>query len=1029
MSIFGKQSNSRTPAGFRFIHEESEPCLLEQLFSLWQRSQKVHIAVAFLSVRMLNILMAHLRNAKTDVGVRFLTGAMNEFNDPRVLENLRTHFGEENVRLYQPKHADTPKSSNFHVKAYLFMTGDNVWTVVLGSSNLTEAALMGVIENSRVGNAEWNLLVESGCLETNAVITDILTRFEHYWNNNSVQLKDDVLEAYREKWREKERRREQEAHRAVMDQAAALLKPEARPVQRQALERLASFRRDGFGRAAIIGATGIGKTLIAAFDVAASGARRVLFLAHRETLLHQAAETFQQLFGNRWKYYQLGGEHGTRALNLLSKEANVGNAPVAVFAMIQTINNPQICSQFARDYFDYLVIDEFHHASAPSYERVLRHFSPSFLLGLTATPERLDGRDVLELCDYNVALEVRLFDAVEQGSLSSFLYFALYDATDYENIRWTGLGYDEAALEKALSNDTRTMLIANALGEHLPAFGKIKGLAFCCNVGHARYMADALTKRGVEAACILGDTPQSERRGLLNRLKDEQDPLNVLCAVDVLSEGIDVPAVTHVLLLRPTQSFTVFLQQMGRGLRPHPRKEFLVVLDFVGNYRNNYVAPLVLTGHAVGDRPSLPKGTLQFKPPRGCYIQADTQVKRIWQETIKKQFMRLNLKERLCQLYAEIWDDLGRKRSPRLMDFFGHPLCSDPMRFISPGAFGNWLRAKEYCGGLSDEERAWLDTPAEAFLLHIERELNAVRSYKMVVLLSLLETDIEQNCWTVEEIAKRFKAYYLEHPVRRHDYDDLARSSDPQNYPLVRVMTHIKTMPLKYLSDKPDKFFTLEKGWFSLKQAIHPFWQQPLFRENLLDRVHFALARYWSRKYTDADLQLSVLPPAPAVPDAVERIEPVLLPFTDVRDQAFISALPFVSDVAAGNFKDTFGSADLSAYNEMDWIKVPKDLCRARRFVARVAGDSMVPEFQVGDLLVFEYHRTPRRNGEVVLAADYSLGESSGTYAVKRIKEDHESWIFVSTNSLYEPVIIPKAEVAYPILGTFVGIIPHVLYD
>lgn len=1021
MKNAGNEQNSLLGNGLRFIHEGSDPCLFEQLFTLWQQSERVHIAVAFLSVRMLNILMAHLRNAKAGVSVQFLTGAMNGFNEPRVLENLRKHFGEENVRLYQPKQVDAPESSNFHVKAYLFMTGDKMWTIVLGSSNLTESALLGIIDNNGYGNAEWNLLVESGSAANNTVVADILSRFDYYWNSNSIQLNEEILEAYRQKWLEKERRRERDAHQAAMDRASELLKPEARPVQRQALDRLNGFRQDGLRRAAIIGATGIGKTLISAFDVESNGAHRVLFVAHRETLLCQAAEAYRQVLGDKWMYHQIGGEKDTQEVDKIVNGGTDANGPLVVFAMIQTLKNPKVHSRFSRDYFDYLVIDEFHHASAPSYKSILHHFTPGFLLGLTATPERLDGRDVLELCDYNVALEMRLFDAVEQGSLSPFLYFAFHDATDYEKIRWTGSGYDELELEHALSNDTRAALVANTLGEHLPAFGKFKGIAFCCNTGHARYMADALTKRGFETTCILGDTPESERRILLNRLENEQDPLKLLCAVDVLSEGIDVPALTHILLLRPTQSFTVFLQQIGRGLRPHPRKEFLVILDFVGNYRKNYVAPLVLTGHAFENKALSPRGTLKFKAPKGCYIHPDTQVKRIWQNTIKTQFMRLNLKDRLRQLYEEIWNDLGQERSPRIMDFFGHPLCSDPMKFIAPGAFGNWLRVKEYCGGLSDEERAWLGTPAEAFLLHIERELNAVRSYKMVVLLSLLETSAEQTSWTVEEIASRFKLYYLESPLRCQDYDDLARSPDPTNYPLARVVNHIKNMPLKYLSDKPDKFFRLDNGMFSLKPAILCFWSQSLFRECLFDRVHFALTRYWSRKYKDADLQALVLPPTSAEKDKAEKTEPALLAFSEARDQAFISALPFVADVAAGDFKDTFGSADLSICEDMDWLEVPRKLCRRKRFVIRVAGDSMVPEFQVGDLLVFEYHRTPRRNGEVVLAADYSLGESSGTYAVKRLREDGKSWIFESTNPLYKPVIAQKAEVTYPILGTFVG--------
>jgi len=264
-------------------------------------------------------MVAYHLNAELQVMVLNYRDEQNtpRYAEPRVLENLRTHFGEENVRLYQPKHADAPESSNFHVKAYLFMTGDNMWTVVLGSSNLTEAALLGVVENKRGGNAEWNVLVQSGCSENDTVVADILTRFDHYWNDNSVQLNDEILEAYRENWREKEKKREREAHQALMERASSLLKPEARPVQRQALERLAGFRRNGLRRAAIIGATGIGKTLISAFDVASSGARRVLFVAHRETLLRQAAEAFHQLLDDEWNYSYVGGEQGLTGLDKL----------------------------------------------------------------------------------------------------------------------------------------------------------------------------------------------------------------------------------------------------------------------------------------------------------------------------------------------------------------------------------------------------------------------------------------------------------------------------------------------------------------------------------------------------------------------------------------------------------------------------------------------------------------------------------------------------------------------------------------
>ena len=1018
MKDSGIHSDGKQPARIRFIHEDTEPCLFDQIFSLWQDSRLACIATAFLSVRMLNILVAHLRNLDRIIPVRFLTGAMHEFNDPRVLENLRKHFGLENVHLYQPQTENISDASNFHIKAYLFQFERDNWTVVIGSSNLTEAALLGRRNEASRRNAEWNLLIESGAGEDHAFVADILARFNYYWNAHSVILDDAQLESYRQKWLAQQEHKEESS---ASDRLATLLKPEARPVQKEALQRLQEFRRLGLKRGAIIGATGIGKTLISAFDVQASQSQKILFVAHRETLLHQAAEAYSQLFGNSLTIYRIGGQWGTQTVDGLTKGEPGPNGPLIVFAMIQTLSDPAVFSRFSPAYFDYIVVDEFHHASAPSYACLLAHFTPGFLLGLTATPERMDGRDVLELCDYNVALEIRLFDAIEQGNLAPFLYFALFDPTDYENIRWTGLGYDEMELERALSTDTRAALIANTLSDHLPAFGKTKGIAFCCNVGHAVYMAKTLTDRGFESACILGNTPESDRQDLLDRLAEEHNPLKIICAVDVLSEGIDVPALTHILLLRPTQSFTVFLQQLGRGLRPHPRKNFLVILDFVGNYRNNYVAPLVLTGQAFAEEIHFKKAELQFKPPHECYIHPDTQVKRIWNETIRTKFLKLSLKEQLKVLYEEIWDDLGHERSPLIMDFVGHPLCSDPMKFITPGAFGNWLRAKEYCGGLSEEERTWLGTPAEAFLMHVERELNSVRSYKMVVLLALLESDPGKTEWSVEEIAGFFRYYYLANPLRLQDYDDLARSPRPDTYPLGRVMAHIRNMPLKYLSDKPEKYFTLGKDIFSVKESVHPFWSRPLFRDSLRDRIHYALARYWSKKCSQSDITNAIIPSSPEDQSKTEISAPALLSFADVQDRIFRTALPFVADMAAGVFRDSFETGDLANYDELEWIEVPANLCRPKRFVVRVAGDSMSPEFEVGELLVFEYHRVPRRNGEVVLAADYSLGESSGTYAVKRCKEDNDSWVFESVNPHYKPVIIDKTETTYPILGTYVG--------
>ncbi|MBM4026338.1 MAG: hypothetical protein FJ280_13190 [Planctomycetes bacterium] len=307
----------------------------------------------------------------------------------------------------------------------------------------------------------------------------------------------------------------------------------------------------------------------------------------------------------------------------------------AVFAMIQTLSRKQNLSRFPPGHFDYIVVDEFHHASAASYRRVLDHFRPRFLLGLTATPERMDGRDVLALCDYNLAAEVRLLDAVDRGILVPFQYFAVHDETDYSRITWRGTHYDEEELDRVLIDDTRTGIVAANLRKFVPSSGKIKALAFCSTVAHARYTARKLADRhGLEAVALVGGSAEEERAGAIRRIRDEEDPLNVICAVDIFNEGVDIPELSHVLFLRPTQSFTVFLQQLGRGLRRAPGKAFLVAVDLVGNFRKAHVAPLALRGYTSveeyradpGAAAGLHAPGFLKSLPRGCHVSPDVDV-------------------------------------------------------------------------------------------------------------------------------------------------------------------------------------------------------------------------------------------------------------------------------------------------------------------------------------------------------------------------------------------------------------------
>jgi hypothetical protein len=518
--------------------------------------------------------------------------------------------------------------------------------------------------------------------------------------------------------------------------------------------------------------------------------------------------------------------------------------------MVQTLSQANTLDQYKDDAFDYLVIDEFHHAEANSYQRLLNKFKPQFLLGLTATPERMDGRDVLKLCDYDVAFETRLFDAINNHWLVPFQYFAIHDPSDYQALRWTQRGYIDADLDQVLINDTRAALIFNNLVKFLPATGKIKALAFCSTQQHAEYMSAQFNQlgasRGIQSVCLLGQDSVDRREAAIQQLQDENHPLQIICSVDIFGEGIDIPAVSHVLFLRPTQSFTVFLQQLGRGLRLLPDKDYLVALDFVGNFKQSYVARLAINGYtSVEDFKQHTHQQTQAKQlPSACYVNADTDVQRIWDADIKRILTPANKIDVLTALYQELRNNLDC--SPQLMDFFVNPTSPDPSVFIKEKKLGgNWLRVKDFMHDLSAYETSLLDSPAEALLQHIERELSPTKSYKMVVLKTLLT--LKGTPWNVTDIAHPFLNYYLTHPDHLADWDELAKAEEPEQFPLRKVVSHLMRMPLDKMATTGGEFFQLDKALkqFSLQEAYQAFWEDAEFKALLADRIDFALARYF----------------------------------------------------------------------------------------------------------------------------------------------------------------------------------------
>jgi superfamily II DNA or RNA helicase/predicted house-cleaning noncanonical NTP pyrophosphatase (MazG superfamily)/HKD family nuclease len=822
----------------RVVMRSAEPSLIDIVLREIEESISVSIASAFYGRWILNVFDRPLCELADRGGrVRLLTSVMNDFNNPDDLVELERRVPGLSVRVFYPAersglHDFTNPPPPFHLKCFLFERPSGRNSLLIGSSNITRGGFVGNHEWNYYSNSEVNAPTEG----TASVFENALAEFERYWGADAVTLTDEFLNPYRVRWAQAhEHRLQAEKHERTATEAS----PHPRPAQAEALANLARKRELGVKRTAVIAATGLGKTHLAAFDFQQSGCRRLLFVAHREIILNQARQVFRAVLGQPNFGVMLSGT-ADPAERARASEPNAG-----VFAMIQIISKEDELARFDRRAFDYVVVDEFHHTPAESYERLLRYLEPRFLLGLTATPERLDGRDVLRWCDYDVAYEARLFDALDRGWLVPFQYFAIYDPTDYSQIRWTQRGYDDEDLDGLLIDDTRAELVIRNLNRYLPAEGKLRALAFCSSKAHAEYMTRRFNELGRTAVCILGETPPAERSDAMDALASQDSDLEILCSVEVLGEGVDVPSVTHVLFLRPTQSFALFVQQLGRGLRPALGKDFVVALDFVGNFHNSYVAPLALQGfRSVNER--MEAGDAQAVVlPSGCHVSADTEVQRIWTEQMQRILEPRAAPLRLAEVYSELRQHV--EHSPQLLDFYANPEAHDPFVFIRE--YGSWLRAKEeldQTNGLTEYEQSLLGTPGEDFLRHLEAQLNAVRSFKMVVVMCLLQVEGTQTRWSVAEIAARFRAYYLAHREYLTDYAAMARAPDPATYPLRSVESHLIRMPLRYLADSDDKFFILhvEERQFELREPVRPFWSTDRFRDLVRDRATFALLRY-----------------------------------------------------------------------------------------------------------------------------------------------------------------------------------------
>ncbi len=535
--------------------------------------------------------------------LRVLTTCYLGATDVKVLDAL--------AKLCEVRVSYDARRTRLHAKAWLFHRDSGLSTAYIGSSNLSSAAL--------VDGLEWNVRVSQ--VENPRVLEKFQATFDAYWEDGEFEPYDPgqdrerfLLASRRERWDEEE-----------VPEYALEVRPY--PFQEEILERLDVERQvHGRWRNLVVAATGTGKTVVAALDYRRFrqqlGEARLLFVAHRDEILTQSLATFRAVlregaFGEKWT----GAETPTQDRHL--------------FASVQKLSHVDL-SQLAPDRFDVLVIDEFHHAEAPTYARLLEHFRPRLLLGLTATPERADGRSVLEWFDGHVAAELRVWDALDRGLLAPFQYFGSNDNTDLRTVGWRR-GYEVAELEGVYTgNHARVMLILEQVRRYVPDPSKMRALGFCVSVGHARFMAQEFRRAGIKAEVVLGDTPTDHRREAVQALR--RGRVQALFTVDVFNEGVDVPEVDTVLLLRPTESATIFLQQIGRGLRRAEGKDCLTVLDFIGLAREEFRFDQVYRALLGGTRRELAQQVEEGFPllPSGCSMHLDRVASKVVLENLKR---------------------------------------------------------------------------------------------------------------------------------------------------------------------------------------------------------------------------------------------------------------------------------------------------------------------------------------------------------------------------------------------------------
>ena len=604
---------------------ESKRYVLKDIQDELSKCQAFYISVAFITQSGIALIKSQLSDLM-DKGIKgkILISPYLDFNDPVAMQELLKLRNVE-VRL-------TPESLQMHAKFYLF-EHDRKQVLISGSSNLTHNALKI--------NYEWNIKLTS--THNGELIQATKKEFEKIWKKSDI-LTVEKIDSYARK-RKKTILVDQIREEEIAEYQVSSIEPNK--MQKEALKGLQAIRDSGKKKALVISATGTGKTYLSAFDVQQFEPKRMLFIVHREQILQKSLKDFQNVL----QFPESEGLIYHSGADLTNKKY--------IFATIQTLSRDSHLNLFTEDYFDYILIDEVHKAGADSYKKVMAHFNPEFFLGMTATPERTDGQNIYELFDYNIAYEIRLQDALDNDMLCPFIYFGVKD------IEIDGHLIDEKTNISNLTSHERVKHILQKIDFYGVSGEKVKGLIFCSSKQEAHELSLKLNQYGKACRALTGDDNIETRNEVVSQL--EKGQLDYILTVDIFNEGIDIPSVNQVVMLRNTQSSIVFVQQLGRGLRKHDSKEYVTIIDFIGNYKNNYLIPIALFGDKSMNKDNYRR---ELREPNILNGLTTINFEEVAKEQIFKSITNTNLSNKvlLKEAYMETKNRLGR--IPKLSDFW-----------------------------------------------------------------------------------------------------------------------------------------------------------------------------------------------------------------------------------------------------------------------------------------------------------------------------------------------------------------------